>query len=58
MESFDYFKEKVLEEIKVLDLGVKDIEKIYEKLRVNLKEEYFSVVVGFVVKKVLEDVRG
>ncbi|RVZ00462.1 GTPase [Helicobacter pylori] len=57
IESFDYSKEKALEEIKALDLGVKDIEKIYEKLRVNLEEEYSSVAVGSVVKKVLEDVR-
>ncbi|MGL2435076.1 dynamin family protein [Helicobacter pylori] len=57
MESFDYSKEKALEEIKALDLGVKDIEKIYEKLRANLEEEYSSVAVGSVVKKVLEDVR-
>ncbi|GAA8012163.1 hypothetical protein HpCS36_10790 [Helicobacter pylori] len=27
IESFDYSKEKALEEIKALDLGVKDIEK-------------------------------
>lgn len=57
MESFDYSKEKALEEIQVLDLGVKDIEKTYEKLRANLEEEYSSVAVGSVVKKVLEDVR-
>ncbi len=57
IESFDYSKEKALEEIKVLDLGVKDIEKTYEKLRANLEEEYSSVAVGSVVKKVLEDVR-
>ncbi|GAA8387466.1 hypothetical protein Hpkin5_11640 [Helicobacter pylori] len=30
IESFDYSKEKALEEIKALDLGVKDIEKTYE----------------------------
>ncbi|WRF55913.1 dynamin family protein [Helicobacter pylori] len=57
MESFDYSKEKALEEIKALDFGVKDIEKTYEKLRANLEEEYSSVAVGSVVKKVLEDVR-
>ncbi len=57
MESFDYSKEKALEEIQALDLGVKDIEKTYEKLRANLEEEYSSVAVGSVVKKVLEDVR-
>ncbi|MGL2801723.1 dynamin family protein [Helicobacter pylori] len=57
MESFDYSKEKALEEIKALDLGVKDIEKTYEKLRANLEEEYSSVAVGSVVKKVIEDVR-
>ncbi len=57
MESFDYSKEKALEEIKALDLGVKDIEKTYEKLRANLEEEYSSVAVGSVVKKVLEEVR-
>ncbi|WRE98017.1 dynamin-like GTPase family protein [Helicobacter pylori] len=57
MESFDYSKEKALEEIKALDLGVKDIEKTYEKLRANLEEKYSSVAVGSVVKKVLEDVR-
>ncbi|EJC01057.1 hypothetical protein HPHPP3_1189 [Helicobacter pylori Hp P-3] len=51
MESFDYSKEKALEEIKALDLGVKDIEKTYEKLRANLEEEYSSVAVGSVVKK-------
>ncbi|GAA9644393.1 dynamin-like GTPase family protein [Helicobacter pylori] len=57
IESFDYSKEKALEEIKALDLGVKDIEKAYEKLRANLEEEYSSVAVGSVVKKVIEDVR-
>ncbi len=57
IESFDYSKEKALEEVKALDLGVKDIEKTYEKLRANLEEEYSSVAVGSVVKKVLEDVR-
>ncbi|GHP95603.1 GTPase [Helicobacter pylori] len=57
IESFDYSKEKALEEIKTLDLGVKDIEKTYEKLRANLEEEYSSVAVGSVVKKVIEDVR-
>ncbi len=57
MESFDYSKEKALEEIKALDLGVKDIEKTYEKLRANLEEEYSSVAVGSVVKKVVEEVR-
>lgn len=57
MESFDYSKEKALEEIQALDLSVKDIEKTYEKLRANLEEEYSSVAVGSVVKKVLEEVR-
>ncbi len=57
IESFDYSKEKALEEIKALDLGVKDIEKTYEKLRANLEEEYSSVAVGSVVKKVIKDVR-
>ncbi|GAA8469268.1 hypothetical protein HpBT249_12890 [Helicobacter pylori] len=57
MESFDYSKEKALEEIKALDLGIKDIEKNYEKSRANLEEEYSSVAVGSVVKKVIEDVR-
>ncbi|GAA7252070.1 hypothetical protein ID0469_14900 [Helicobacter pylori] len=57
IESFDYSKEKALEEIKALDLGVKGIEKTYKKLRANLEEEYFSVAVGSVVKKVVEDVR-
>ncbi|GAA7069368.1 dynamin-like GTPase family protein [Helicobacter pylori] len=57
IESFDYYKEKALEEIKALDLGVKGIEKIYEKLRANLEEEYSSVAVGSVVKKVIKDVR-
>ncbi len=57
IKSFDYSKEKALEEIKALDLGVKDIEKTYEKLRANLEEEYSSVAVGSVVKKVLEEVR-
>ncbi|WQS08604.1 dynamin family protein [Helicobacter pylori] len=57
IESFDYSKEKALEEIKTLDLGVKDIEKTYEKLRANLEEEYSSVAVGSVVEKVIEDVR-
>ncbi|MGL2849253.1 dynamin family protein [Helicobacter pylori] len=56
MESFDYSKEKALEEIKALDLGVKDIEKTYEN-RANLEEEYSSVAVGSVVKKVIEEVR-
>lgn len=56
IESFDYSKEKALEEIKALDLGVKGIEKTYEKLRANL-EEYSSVAVGSVVKKVIEEVR-
>ncbi|GAA9840086.1 hypothetical protein VN0561_12260 [Helicobacter pylori] len=55
IESFDYSKEKALEEIKALDLGVKDIEKTYEKLRTNLEEEYSSVAVGSVVKKVIEE---
>ncbi|GHS23942.1 hypothetical protein JP0118_12310 [Helicobacter pylori] len=40
-----------------MDFGVKDIEKTYEKLRANLEEEYSSVAVGSVVKKVIEDVR-
>ncbi len=57
IKSFDYSKEKALEEIQALDLSVKDIEKTYEKLRANLEEEYSSVAVGSVVKKVLEDVR-
>lgn len=57
IESFDYSKEKALEEIQALDLSVKDIEKTYEKLRANLEEEYSSVAVGSVVKKVVEDVR-
>ncbi len=57
IESFDYSKEKALEEIKALDLSVKDIEKTYEKLRANLEEEYSSVAVGSVVKEVIEDVR-
>ncbi len=57
MESFDYSKEKALEEIKALDLGVEDIEKTYEKLRANLEEEYSSVAVNSVVKKVIEEVR-
>ncbi len=57
IESFDYSKEEALEEIKALDFGVKDIEKTYEKLRANLEEEYSSVAVGSVVKKVIEDVR-
>ncbi|GAA7050082.1 dynamin-like GTPase family protein [Helicobacter pylori] len=57
IEGFDYSKEKALEEIKALDLGVKGIEKTYEKLRANLEEEYSSVAVGSVVKKVTEDVR-
>ncbi|WP_181345487.1 dynamin-like GTPase family protein [Helicobacter pylori] len=57
MESFDYSKEKALEEIQALDLSVKDIEKTYEKLRANLEEEYSSVAVGSVVKKVIEEVR-
>ncbi len=55
IESFDYSKEKALEEIKALDLGVKDIEKNYEKSRANLEEEYSSVAVGSVVKKVIEE---
>ncbi|GAA8924950.1 hypothetical protein VN0932_10700 [Helicobacter pylori] len=57
IESFDCSKEKALEEIKALDLGVKYIEKNYEKSRANLEEEYSSVAVGSVVKKVIEDVR-
>ncbi|WQW35941.1 dynamin family protein [Helicobacter pylori] len=57
IKSFDYSKEKALEEIQALDLGVKDIEKNYEKLRANLEEEYSSVAVGSVVKKVIEEVR-
>ncbi len=57
IESFDYSKEKALEEIKALDLGVKDIEKTYEKSRANLEEEYSSVAVGSVVKRVIEDIR-
>ncbi|GAA9389864.1 hypothetical protein BTM417_11270 [Helicobacter pylori] len=51
IESFDYSKEKALEEIKAFDLGVKGIEKTYEKSRANLEEEYSSVAVGSVVKK-------
>lgn len=57
IESFDYSKEKALEEIKALDLSVKGIEKTYEKSRANLEEEYSSVAVGSVVKKVIKDVR-
>ncbi|WQX31420.1 dynamin family protein [Helicobacter pylori] len=57
IKSFDYSKEKALEEIQALDLGVKDIEKTYEKLRANLEEEYSSVAVNSVVKKVVEEVR-
>ncbi len=57
IESFDYSKEKALEEIQALDLGVKDIEKTYKKLRANLEEEYSSVAVGSVVKKVVGEVR-
>ncbi|CAJ99814.1 GTPase [Helicobacter acinonychis] len=57
IESFDCSKEKALEEIKALDLRIKDIEKTYEKLRANLEEEYFSVAVGAVIKEVIEDVR-
>lgn len=57
IKSFDYSKEKALEEIQALDLGVKDIEKTYEKLRANLEEEYSSVAVNSVVKKVIEEVR-
>ncbi len=55
IESFDYPKEKALEEIKTLDLSVKGIEKTYERLRANLEEEYSSVAVGSVVKKVIEE---
>ncbi|GAA7800241.1 hypothetical protein HpMS120_11760 [Helicobacter pylori] len=40
-----------------MDLSVKGIEKTYEKLRANLEEEYSSVAVGSVVKKVIKDVR-
>ncbi len=50
-------KKRPLEEIQALDLSVKDIEKTYEKLRANLEEEYSSVAVGSVVKKVVEEVR-
>ncbi|MGL2758088.1 dynamin family protein [Helicobacter pylori] len=57
IKSFDYSKEKALEEIQALDLSVKDIEKTYEKLRANLEEEYSSVAVGSVVKKVVGEVR-
>ncbi|GAA8665182.1 dynamin-like GTPase family protein [Helicobacter pylori] len=57
IKNFDYSKEKALEEIQALDLSVKDIEKTYEKLRANLEEEYSSVAVGSVVKKVVEEVR-
>ncbi len=57
IKSFDYYKEKALEEIQALDLSVKDIEKTYEKLRANLEEEYSSVAVGSVVKRVVEEVR-
>ncbi len=55
IESFDYSKEKALEEIKALDLSVKGIEKTYEKSRANLEEEYSSVAVESVVKKVIEE---
>ncbi len=57
IESFDYSKEKALEEMQALDLSVKDIEKTYEKLRANLEEEYSSVAVGSVVKEIVKDVR-
>ncbi|WP_162983933.1 dynamin-like GTPase family protein [Helicobacter pylori] len=57
IKSFDYSKEKALEEIQALDLSVKDIEKTYEKLRANLEEEYSSVAVGSVVKKVVGEIR-
>ncbi len=57
IESFDYSKEKALEEMQALDLSVKDIEKTYEKLRANLEEEYSSVAVGSVVKAIVKDVR-
>ncbi|WRA32960.1 dynamin family protein [Helicobacter pylori] len=57
IKNFDYSKEKALEEIQALDLSVKDIEKTYEKLRANLEEEYSSVAVGSVVKKVVEEIR-
>ncbi|GAA8553907.1 dynamin-like GTPase family protein [Helicobacter pylori] len=57
IKSFDYSKEKALEEIQALDLSVKDIEKTYEKLRANLEEEYSSMAVGSVVKKVVGEVR-
>ncbi len=57
IEGFDYSKEKALEEIKALDLSVKGIEKNYEKSMANLEEEYSSVAVGSVVKKVIEEVR-
>lgn len=57
IKSFDYSKEKALEEIQALDLSVKDIKKTYEKLRANLEEEYSSVAVNSVVKKVVEEVR-
>ncbi|WP_164872602.1 dynamin family protein [Helicobacter pylori] len=57
IKSFDYSKEKALEEIQALDLSVKDIEKTYKKLRANLEEEYSSVAVGSVVKKVVGEVR-
>ncbi|GAA7799175.1 hypothetical protein HpCOL178_12130 [Helicobacter pylori] len=57
IKNFDYSKEKALEEIQALDLSVKDIEKTYEKLRANLEEEYSSVAVNSMVKKVIEEVR-
>ncbi|WP_033794386.1 dynamin-like GTPase family protein [Helicobacter pylori] len=57
IESFDYSKEKALEEMQALDLSVKDIEKTYEKLRANLEEEYSGVAVGSVVKAIVKDVR-
>lgn len=54
IKSFDYSKEKALEEIQALDFGVKDIEKTYEKLRANLEEEYSSVAVNKVIEEVRE----
>ncbi|GAA8084338.1 dynamin-like GTPase family protein [Helicobacter pylori] len=51
IESFDYSKEKALEEIQVLDLGVKDIEKTYLINRPNeLNSEIESIMQQSLIK--------
>ncbi|WP_104748812.1 dynamin family protein [Helicobacter cetorum] len=54
IKSFDYSKEKALEELQALESSTKNIESTYEKLRANLEEEYSSVA----VRDILEDMEN